>query len=197
MKRLTKSRRSEPINEPVEKTMVRPAFFATCCAAALLFVIPNQAAAHARGVGLGVAVGGSYSPTDIADDPTKASRTPGSSLAWGFFVDIPLLETFYISPAAMLYELDLGTGKRPVTDTDLSFKFIIPLGDLAIGAGFTVGITNAEADYAGHYGGIASLALKLVPNFGVFAMMQYKKLLRDEKTDIDNLHGFVGGMFYF
>ena len=77
----------------------------------------QEAKAHAQGVGLGVAGGGVFSPSTVeSGDPKDAKIDVGNGFAWGFFVDIPLLETFYISPAAMLYELDLGSGRKPVTD---------------------------------------------------------------------------------
>src|SRR5688572_11830624 len=94
---------------------------------ALVLLTSSAALADAKGVGLGVAGGFSYSPTKLQEG---SAEPVGSALAWGFFVDIPLLETFFISPAAMLYELDLGNGSKPVTDIDINFKFIVPIGGM-------------------------------------------------------------------
>ena len=152
-------------------------------------IFPANAIADAEGVGLGVAAG-------VAHSPTKLDVDVGSGFAWGFFVDIPLLSTFYISPAAMLYEMDLGNGKKPATDIDLNFKFIIPISALSIGAGVTAGVTNAEERYSGHYGLLGYLAYSLVPNFDIFAMVQYKRLARSA-GEVDNIHSFLGGMFRF
>lgn len=162
--------------------------------ASMLLLAPGLAHAHGGGVGLGIAGGGAYAAADLEESEDTAEATP----VWGFFVDIPLLPTFYISPAAMLYELDLGQGKRPVTDIDLNFKFIVPLGFGRLGAGLTGGITNAEADYAFHYGVLGYASLKLVSNLDAFALVQYKKIIHEElDARVDNVHGLVGGMFYF
>ena len=68
------------------------------------FVLTTSATAfgHASKVGLGVALGGTYSPTEIGQGEI------GSSFGLGFFVDIPLLETFYISPSTTLRRADLA-----------------------------------------------------------------------------------------
>lgn len=162
---------------------------------ALGCVAAKPAHAHATNVGLGVAAGLNYSWTKLKQGDVE--RDVGTGFAWGFFVDIPLLDTFYISPAAILYEADLGTGRNPVTDIDLNFKFIVPIRPLRLGAGATVGISNAEGDYQGHYGVLALVSVDVVANLEAFILAQYKRLLRDEAKDTDNLHGFVGAMFRF
>ncbi len=96
-----------------------------CTAALALSLCLFTTAAYAqqpnpRGVGLGVAAGVDVNNAEHIDT--------NATFSWGFFVDIPLLETFYITPAAMIYELDIGRDKKPVTDVDLNFKFIVPLG---------------------------------------------------------------------
>jgi len=150
--------------------------------------------ADAHGVGLGVAAGMDY----YAAKASASSKSLNSaSLSWGFFVDIPLLSTFYISPAAMLYQLDMndGKGKQAVTDVDLNFKFIVPLGDLKLGAGVTAGVTSGLTDYKGHWGALGYLSYNLVSNLEAFAMVQYKELFSDRA--IHNIHGYLGGMFRF
>src|SRR5262245_51952073 len=143
--------------------------FSFSLALSLLFftnILPRNARADSEGVGLGVACGLAYSPSEVDDEDV------GSSFAWGFFVDIPLLATFYLSPAAMLYELDFGNGKQPVTDIDLNFKFIVPVGDLHIGAGVTAGLTagvpNDDGNYAGHYGLLGYISYNLLANLDAF-----------------------------
>ena len=156
-----------------------------------LFVLgtSSQASAHARDVGLGVAVGGTYSPTQLKNVDV------GSGFGWGFFVDIPLLDTFVISPAAMLRESNFGDGKRPITDIDINFKFIIPMGKMKLGAGVLAGITSAEKLY-GHYGALGYWSFKMVSNLDIFLLGQYKQTLH--QTDpIDDLHVYAGGMFRF
>ncbi|HET6343760.1 MAG TPA: hypothetical protein VFH51_02460 [Myxococcota bacterium] len=174
-----------------------------------------RAQAGAYDVGLGVAGGLAYSPTEVRQSATSLLKPIGNSFAWGFFVDIPLLATFYISPAAMLYELDLGDGAKPVTDIDLNFKFIVPIGALHLGAGLTAGltagaaretttdpagqtVTTNERQYASHIGALAYLSYNLLANIDGFVMMQYKRILRDDnQPNITDLHGYLGAMFRF
>lgn len=166
--------------------------------AAVLLAAPMARSAHAsaRDVGLGVAGGLSYSPTKLKSGVLE-TRSAGNSFSWGFFVDIPLLETFYIAPAAMLYQLDFGNGMEPVTDIDLNFKFIIPMSSVRLGAGFIVGLTSAELKYTGHYGALGYLSYNLVSNIDLFIQAQYKKLMRDTGGNVDDLHGYLGCMFHF
>jgi hypothetical protein len=183
---------------------------------ATMAVAAPRARAGAYDVGLGVAGGLAYSPTEVRESATNLLKPIGNSFAWGFFVDIPLLATFYISPAAMLYELDLGDGAKPVTDIDLNFKFIVPIGALHLGAGLTAGLTAGaaretttdpasgqtvstnERQYASHIGALGYLSYNLVANIDGFVMMQYKRILRDDKQpNITDLHGYLGAMFRF
>ena len=157
-----------------------------------ILIAAGTAHAGAKGVGLGVAAGAAWSGTELEGFDDRDA----TGLSWGFFVDIPLLNTFYISPAATIYELDLGKGKKPVTDIDLNFKFIVPLYPLKIGAGVTAGITVAEEAYNSHMGLLGYVSYNLVQNLDVFAMTQYKRLIR-EGQEVDDMHMFAGTMFRF
>jgi hypothetical protein len=154
----------------------------------------TDARASSENVGLGVAVGAAYSPTHVYKN--NILEPVGNSFSWGFFADLPLTETFYISPAAMLYKLDLGAGAKPVTDIDLNFKFILPLGSLHLGPGVTVGLTSAEEKYHLHVGALAYVSYNLVTNMDIFVLAQYKRLFRDN-IGLDDLHGYAGLMFRF
>ncbi len=163
-------------------------------AAAFVLASGRPAAAGAQGVGLGVAAG---------VDVYRASPEEGDStdreagFAWGFFVDIPLLETFYITPATTLYDLDFGTGKVSVTDVDLNFKFIVPLGTARLGGGVTAGLTSGlDEDYYGHYGLLGYFSVNVAGNLEGFALLQYKRI-PFQGGSIENTHAFVGGMFVF
>ena len=156
---------------------------------------PQSALAGAKGVGIGVAGGLAWSGDEI-ETSTGITDKVGSGYTWGFFVDIPLLETFYISPAATVYELNLGNANQPATDIDMNFKFMIPLDRLDIGIGVTAGMTIAEQKYHGHWGALAYLGYNLVSNIDVFFMSQYKQLVRTGK-EINKLHNFAGLMFRF
>src|SRR4051812_12951427 len=87
---------------------------------ALAFTAPARA--DSRTVGLGVAAG-------VAVPNGKPDFA--ASMNWGFFVDIPLLNTFHITPSTMLYKLRDSTGAgSSATDVSLNFKFVIPLGPI-------------------------------------------------------------------
>ncbi len=172
-------------------TPIRAAFLTLC----LLFVASSARAAD--GVALGVAAGVDYSSADqLFEDDSN------TSFAWGFFVDIPLAETFIISPQTTIYELDFAGASEPqaVTDVGLNFKFIVPLGSLSLGGGILAGVTTGLGDYRLHYGALGQLNFNLISNIDGFVMAQYKRIdvgdtLMNE--DISKLHAFAGAMFRF
>jgi len=147
--------------------------------------------ADSKGVGLGVAGGASFSPNQVSGTNVHG----GTSEAWGFFVDIPLLPTFYIAPSTTLYQVNLGNGKKPVTDLDMAFKFIVPFTIFKAGAGVLVGTTTTEANYKGHYGALGFFSASLLPNLEAFGMVQYKRWMSDPA--MDNVQVLAGGMFRF
>lgn len=172
---------------------MRTLIVASCLSALLLVAHPEEAEAGAQGVGLGVAAGLDYSRFD---NFRSGERDSGTSLGWGFFVDIPLLQTFYIAPAAMLYTMDFGGGTASVTDIDMNFKFIVPIGGLSLGAGVTAGLTTGLGEYRGHYGALGYLGMNLVSNLDLFAMAQFKRF-DYMGTEVEKVHVFGGGMFRF
>lgn len=158
-----------------------------------LFIgVQSTALAGAEGVGLGVAAGAVSSGTELEG----FEKSVGTGFSWGFFVDIPLTPTFYISPATTLYELDLGLGKRPATDVALNFKFIVPIAAIKLGAGVSAGLTVAEEKYMPHMGALGYLSMNLASNLDGFAMVQYKHLIRDVQA-VDDIHAHAGLMFRF
>lgn len=158
-----------------------------------LFIgVQSTALAGAKGVGLGVAAGAVSSGTELEG----FEKSVGTGFSWGFFVDIPLTPTFYISPATTLYELDLGLGKRPATDVALNFKFIVPIAAIKLGAGVSAGLTVAEEKYMPHMGALGYLSMNLASNLDGFAMVQYKHLIRDVQA-VDDIHAHAGLMFRF
>ena len=167
----------------------------------LTVAVPQLASAQsAHNVGLGVAVGGAYSGSHT--DVNNARKEVGTRPAWGFFVDIPLLPTFYIAPAAMLYSIKNAAGNdTAVTDVDLNFKFIVPIGDLHLGAGLTAGLSTGLPSkpngYTPHVGGLGYLSYNLVANLDAFLMLQYKRQMVENASAVDDIHAFVGGMFRF
>ena len=167
-------------------------FLSSAMMLALTLSIASQAQASAKGVGLGVAVGAVSSGTEL----DGLEKSMGTGFSWGFFVDIPLTSTFYISPATTLYELDFGQGRRPATDVALNFKFIVPIAALKLGAGVSAGLTVAEETYMPHMGALGYLSMNVASNLDAFAMVQYKHLVRDVQA-VDDIHAHAGLMFRF
>ncbi len=171
--------------------MKRLATAAVLAVATLVGVEEAHAHNRAQGVGLGVAAGVNLADADNIDLDT--------SFSWGFFVDIPLIETFYITPAATLYQIDNGDGEsQSITDIDLNFKFIVPVGALSFGIGGTFGLTTGLGDYQPHYGGLGYVGFNIVSNLDLFAMVQYKRLTtNNDLPDYNNIHIYGGTMFRF
>jgi hypothetical protein len=158
------------------------------------FKFNNQRLLNPHGVGLGAAIGGNYSPSEIFDGLKKTAA--GGGFAWGFFVDIPIVKNFSIMPAAMMYEINFGGGYTPITDVDLNFKFRIPIHRFTLSAGPNIGVSNAEAHYRAHFGAVGMLSFSVMENFDIFAMMLYKRISRPG-DDVDTIQEFAGGMFVF
>jgi hypothetical protein len=83
----------------------------------ILFVCP-LASAQAAGdaVGLGVSIGVAFPNGGTARIPNNGE----ASLNWGFYVNIPLIYTFHITPSSELYKL----GTQNATDMDVSFNLV-------------------------------------------------------------------------
>lgn len=144
------------------------------------------------GVGIAVMGGVAFSPTQL-NDGSGGTRMGGASAAWGMFVDIPILPMFYIAPATTLYQVKFPNKNDLVTDLDMNLKLIVPLLFWRLGAGATVGVTNAESQYRAHYGGLVYLGFRVIPVIELFAMAKYIRIARSEQ-DVDNIHGLFGLM---
>jgi hypothetical protein len=154
-----------------------------------LLVLAPEARADPSGVGLGVAAG-------IAVPHASPVRfTP--SYAFGFYVDIPLISTFSITPSTVVYGVDpKGDVKQnPNTDTSLSFKFVIPIGIVDIFFGITAGLTTSQ-DFDFHVGGLAGFGIQIISNLEVFAQANYRVLI-DDGHERNDLHVFAGPLFRF
>lgn len=172
-----------------------------CVALVASFAVSGPALAQSPwDVGLGIAGGFDYSAAD-----TTLVGDSSTSFAWGFFVDIPLADTFHISPQTTLYELDLRqddgqAATTSVTDVGLNFKFVVPLRSLSLSFGILAGATTGLGDYRPHYGTMAQLDIDLIGNIGAFILGQYKRVNVDDQfgeDDIAKIHGFTGVMFRF
>lgn len=165
------------------------------CAAAVVSSATPAWAIEGQNVGFGVAAGIDYSQADVILEDDSST-----SFAWGFFVDIPLAETFILSPQTTIYELDIGPDSRAVTDVGMNFKFVIPLRKISLSAGILAGVTTGLGDYRLHYGALGQLNFDLIANIDGFILAQFKRIdVGDDlmNEDISKVHAFAGAMFRF
>ncbi|MCK6550191.1 hypothetical protein L6R52_30430 [Myxococcota bacterium] len=161
--------------------------------AALTVALPTAARAEVPGkpVGLGVAAGFAV--------PSSGEIDYDLGFAWGFYVDIPLVYTFHLTPSATIYRLaPSAEGIEGTWNTDLSlnFKFVVPLGPLEPYGGILAGLSTEAADLNPHVGLIAGAQLSVLPNIDVFAQLDYKLTLRDA-GNLSDVQLYVGPIFRF
>lgn len=138
-------------------------------------------------VGLGVALG-----TALANGSTQNIQSGGTSFNWGFYVNIPLLYTFHVTPSSELYKLN----DQNATDIDLAFKFIVPLSDFALYAGFVPGLTAVGSVLDPHVGVLAGATFPLVSNLDIFAQAKYNVIF-DGNQNLPVVHLNAGILFKF
>ncbi len=140
-------------------------------------------------VGLGISLG----LADATGSTPNIPNTSGSlSFNWGFYVDIPLLYTFHITPSAELYKLQ----DQNATDIDLAFKFIVPLSGFAIYAGVVPGLTAVTAVLDPHIGALAGVTFQLVSNLDLFFQGKYNVVF-DGGQNLQVIHANAGILFKF
>jgi hypothetical protein len=140
-------------------------------------------------VGLGISLG----MADATGSTPNIPNTSGSlSFNWGFYVDIPLLYTFHITPSAELYKLQ----DQNATDVDLAFKFIVPLSGFAIYAGVVPGLTAVTDVLDPHIGVLAGATFQLVSNLDVFFQGKYNVVF-DGGQNLQVIHVNAGILFKF
>lgn len=140
------------------------------------------------GASLGILVGGDTAgaaTTNIASDSQV-------HLNWGFFVNLPLLDTFHIAPSAELYRF----GRANATDFDIAFKFIVPLPNFGVFVGISPGLTTVNTLTAPHVGVLGGATFGLVSNLDAFAMAKYTVVF-DGSQNASVVHANVGILFYF
>jgi hypothetical protein len=159
---------------------------------AILFVFAGAglfAQSAATPVSLGVFVGTAFPQGNTATFPDADATM---NFNWGFFVNIPLIQTFAITPSAELYKL----GKQNATDFDLAFKFIVPVQKWSIFAGFSPGLTAGNEVIDPHVGLLAGASMNLVSNIDAFAQVKYDFIF-DGSENLKVLHVNAGLIFNF
>lgn len=168
----------------------------TCLAAPLaLALLLSAAPARGEAVGLGIGIGAAIP----IDDVTKINNvdTPlEANFGWGFFVDIPLIMSFHLTPSAMVYRIN---DNQVAADMGLAFKFIVTLPFVRPYAGLNVGTTVFGADQEFTVGGIGGLGINLVANLDAFVQGQYGVMVRDVEQggNVKFAHATVGALIRF
>ena len=163
------------------------------CGLALLLAISLSAPALAdsdkSSVGLGFSLGvafpeGSYGDFEFDDWDAEFN--------WGFYVNIPVVWTFHITPSAELYKI----GSINATDICMAFKFIIPAWVLDLYVGVAPGLTTAGNETMFNVGGVGGLAFNLFSNLDFFVEAKYKIMFEGDHN-IRVLHVNGGVLWHF
>jgi len=173
--------------------MMRACFFAVVCLAGLLFIVaapaPLPAQSSGDSVGLGILAGAAF-PSGGTENIPSSDWEAGFN--WGFFVNIPLIYTFHITPSAELYRF----GEQNATDLSIAFKFIVPVSAIDIYFGFVPGVTAVLDVVDIHVGLVGGVSFNAVSNLDLFAQAKYKFLFEGDKN-IRVLHLNGGVLFKF
>jgi hypothetical protein len=156
---------------------------------ALFALSPLGAQVSASSVGLGLAAGAALPQGQI---PGVISTDWQPSFNWGFYVNIPLIYTFHITPSSELYTL----GSQNATDFDISFKFIVPLSDFNFYAGFAPGLTAVSEILAPHVGFLAGGGFTLISNLEAFVQAKYTYVFQGNQN-LGVFHVNAGVLFTF
>jgi hypothetical protein len=159
----------------------------------LLLALPAAATPHRGSVGLGVAVGVAF--PHGSTDRIQSNDWDGS-FNWGFYVNIPLIWTFHLTPSAELYRLNVAGAYAHATDISLAFKFIIPLSILDIYLGFVPGLTAAGDVTDFNVGGLVGVSFNIISNIDLFIQAKYKFII-ESSTNMRVLHLNGGVLFNF
>ncbi|MBN2496584.1 MAG: hypothetical protein JXR96_18490 [Deltaproteobacteria bacterium] len=161
-------------------------------AALAICAIPLSAAASsAESVGLGVALGVAFPEgADLKTEVVVDDWDP--SFNWGFYVNIPLISTFHITPSAELYQI----GEQNATDISIAFKFIVPIWLLDIYVGVVPGLTTIADIHAMNVGGLVGLSFNMIANLDFFVQAKYKIMFHGDHN-VRTLHGHAGVLFTF
>jgi hypothetical protein len=154
---------------------------------ALSAALPLSAEPSTTSVGLGFSFGAAFPQGSTTNIPAA-----GASFDWGFYVNIPLISTFDITPSSELYKF----GSQNATDVDVAFKFIVPLGDFNIFAGVSPGLTTVADVLAPHLGLLGGATYRLISNLDAFVQAKYN-LLFEGSRNMGVFHINVGILFEF
>jgi hypothetical protein len=169
--------------------MKRAIIVFTLAACAVFLALPAAAQVSGNSVGLGFSVGAAFPQGSTPGIPSTDWQP---SFNWGFYVNIPLIYTFHITPSSELYRFGLVNA----TDFDLAFKFIVPLSIFDLYAGVVPGLTAVGQALAPHVGIAAGGSFTLVSNLDAFVQAKYIWLFEGDGS-LGVLHLNAGILFTF
>ena len=151
-----------------------------------VFVIIAATAAGARPQSVSLGVGAGVAATHPADAPADVS------FAWGFSVNIPILNTLHLSPSSEVYR-DAGVY---ATDIAIAFRFVVPLRTADLYVGVAPGLTASGTTTTPHVGALGGVVLPLISNVSWFAQYKYKVIFTGA-TNARVSHASAGLLFSF
>ncbi len=157
--------------------------------ALIMAAAPLSAQTSGSSVGLGLSLGAAF-PSTAPLSVTGADTSV--SFDWGFYVNIPLVYTFHLTPSSELYRF----GTQNATDFDIAFKFIVPLSLFNIYAGFVPGLTTVSDVLAVHVGALAGGSFHLISNLEAFVQAKYVWLFMGGQN-VGVFHLNAGVLFTF
>ena len=157
--------------------------------ATLAVMAPVAGWAAGDSVGLGLSLGAAFPQGSTESISSTDWKT---SFNWGFYVNIPLVYTFHLTPSSELYKLNDANA----TDMSIAFKFIVPLARLDLYAGFVPGLTAVSDLIAPHVGVLAGVSFPLISNLEIFVQAKYNFLFEGGRN-MRILHANVGLLFNF
>ena len=155
----------------------------------VIAVAPLSGQASGGSVGLGISAGLTFPQGNIPEIPSTDWK---AALNWGFYVNIPLIYTFHLTPSAELYKFE----NQNATDMAIAFKFIVPLSRFDLYAGFVPGLTTVADVTALHVGLLVGGNFPLISNLDFFVQGKYKWLFKGGEN-MRVLHANVGVLFNF
>jgi|GEM_PF-1191961 len=168
--------------------------------AAVLILAPTTASADGKGTSLGVEGGVTWQINDGNSELADISE------AYGFFVDLPLTSTFYISPETVFYRYNIISGGDSdgdygsgITDLSLNFKFIVPLGKSKLSFAMRGGATNGIRSESGfpmtvHFGFSAGYMYNFISNLAFTTKVMWT-FMPSEQGNLYRLFGMIGLRF--
>jgi hypothetical protein len=154
-----------------------------------LIAAPPPIQAQADSIGLGIAVGAAF---PAGSTPALPDSDWPASFNWGFYVNIPLIYTFHLTPTAELYKF----GAQNATDMAIAFKFIVPLSRFSLYVGAVPGLTAVGDLTAAHVGVLVGTSFNLVSNLYLFVQGKYKWVFQGDQN-VRVLHANAGILFNF